>query len=67
MYDEALVLAEKSAIFISCAAVADYRAETIAKNKIKKTDDSNELVIKLVKNPDIVASIAGLKDRKSVV
>ena len=67
MYDEALVLAEKSAIFISCAAVADYRAETIAKNKIKKTDDSNELVIKLVKNPDIVASIAGLKEHRPFV
>ncbi len=67
MYDEALVLAEKSAIFISCAAVADYRAETIAKNKIKKTDDSNELVIKLIKNPDIVASIAGLKEHRPFV
>ena len=67
MYDEALVLAEKSAIFISCAAVADYRAETIAKNKIKKIDDSNELVIKLVKNPDIVASIAGLKEHRPFV
>ena len=67
MYDEALVLAKKSAIFISCAAVADYRAETIAKNKIKKTDDSNELVIKLVKNPDIVASIAGLKEHRPFV
>ncbi|WP_372339462.1 bifunctional phosphopantothenoylcysteine decarboxylase/phosphopantothenate--cysteine ligase CoaBC [Gilliamella apis] len=67
MYDEALVLAEKSAIFISCAAVADYRAETIAKNKIKKTDDSNEFVIKLVKNPDIVASIAGLKEHRPFV
>ena len=67
MYDEALVLAKKSTIFISCAAVADYRAETIAKNKIKKTDDSNELVIKLVKNPDIVASIAGLKEYRPFV
>ncbi|OTQ48274.1 bifunctional phosphopantothenoylcysteine decarboxylase/phosphopantothenate synthase [Gilliamella apis] len=67
MYDEALVLAKKSAIFISCAAVADYRAETIAKNKIKKTDDSNELVIKLVKNPDIVASIARLKEYRPFV
>ena len=67
MYDEALVLAKKSAIFISCAAVADYRAETIAKNKIKKTDDSNELVIKLVKNPDIVASIARLKEHRPFV
>ena len=67
MCDAALKLAKKSAIFISCAAVADYRAETIAKQKIKKTDDNNELVIKLVKNPDIVASIAALKKGRPFV
>ena len=67
MCDAALKLAKKSAIFISCAAVADYRPETIAKKKIKKTDDNNELVIKLVKNPDIVASIAALKKGRPFV
>nr|WP_220225405.1 bifunctional phosphopantothenoylcysteine decarboxylase/phosphopantothenate--cysteine ligase CoaBC [Gilliamella sp. ESL0443] len=67
MYDVALKLAKKSSIFISCAAVADYRAETIATKKIKKTDDSNELVIKLVKNPDIVANIASLKKGRPFV
>ena len=67
MCDAALKLATKSSIFISCAAVADYRAETIAKQKIKKTDDNNELVIKLVKNPDIVASIAALKKGRPFV
>ncbi|WP_081303314.1 bifunctional phosphopantothenoylcysteine decarboxylase/phosphopantothenate--cysteine ligase CoaBC [Gilliamella sp. wkB72] len=67
MYDVALKFAKKSSIFISCAAVADYRAETIATKKIKKTDDSNELVIKLVKNPDIVANIASLKKGRPFV
>ncbi|WP_416380406.1 bifunctional phosphopantothenoylcysteine decarboxylase/phosphopantothenate--cysteine ligase CoaBC [Gilliamella sp. B3482] len=67
MYDVALKLAKKSSIFISCAAVADYRAKTIATKKIKKTDDSNELVIKLVKNPDIVANIASLKKGRPFV
>lgn len=67
MYDVALKFAKKSSIFISCAAVADYRAETIATEKIKKTDDSNELVIKLVKNPDIVANIASLKKGRPFV
>ena len=67
MCDAALKLATKSSIFISCAAVADYRPETIAKQKIKKTDDNNELVIKLVKNPDIVASIAALKKGRPFV
>lgn len=67
MYDVALKFAKKSSIFISCAAVADYRAETIATKKIKKTDDRNELVIKLVKNPDIVANIASLKKGRPFV
>jgi phosphopantothenoylcysteine decarboxylase / phosphopantothenate---cysteine ligase len=67
MYNVALTLAQKSSIFISCAAVADYRAETIAKEKIKKTDNNNELVIKLIKNPDIVASIAALKKHRPFV
>lgn len=43
-------------IFIATAAVADYRAETIADQKIKKQGDS--LTLTLVKNPDIVATIA---------
>lgn len=67
MYDVALKFAKKSSIFISCAAVADYRAESIATKKIKKTDDSDELVIKLVKNPDIVANIASLKKGRPFV
>jgi phosphopantothenoylcysteine decarboxylase / phosphopantothenate---cysteine ligase len=43
-------------IFIATAAVADYRAEQIAEQKIKKQGDS--LTLNLVKNPDIVAKIA---------
>ncbi|RTZ14630.1 bifunctional phosphopantothenoylcysteine decarboxylase/phosphopantothenate--cysteine ligase CoaBC [Vibrio aquaticus] len=48
-------------IFIACAAVADYRPQTIAEQKIKKTDDSDQMTITMVKNPDIVASVAALK------
>ncbi len=43
-------------VFIATAAVADYRAEHIAEQKIKKQGDS--LTLTLVKNPDIVAQIA---------
>ncbi|MWN31865.1 MULTISPECIES: bifunctional phosphopantothenoylcysteine decarboxylase/phosphopantothenate--cysteine ligase CoaBC [unclassified Gilliamella] len=67
MYDNALEHAQKSTIFISCAAVADYHAKTIATQKIKKTDDNDELVIELVKNPDIVASVAALKTHRPFV
>ncbi|NUE96030.1 bifunctional phosphopantothenoylcysteine decarboxylase/phosphopantothenate--cysteine ligase CoaBC [Gilliamella sp. ESL0232] len=67
MYDEAMNYAKKSNIFISCAAVADYHAKTIATQKIKKTGDNDELVIELVKNPDIVASVAALKTHRPFV
>lgn len=52
-------------IFIGCAAVADYRAAAIADEKIKKQGD--ELVIKMVKNPDIVAGVAALKKERPYV
>lgn len=47
---------EQCDIFIGVAAVADYRPQQIANNKIKKTSDSMQL--DLVKNPDILATIA---------
>ncbi|WP_148677767.1 bifunctional phosphopantothenoylcysteine decarboxylase/phosphopantothenate--cysteine ligase CoaBC [Klebsiella sp. RIT-PI-d] len=52
-------------IFIGCAAVADYRAAAIADEKIKKQGD--ELTIKMVKNPDIVAGVAALTDGRPYV
>lgn len=51
-------LAEDSDIFIGCAAVADYRAETAAEHKIKKREDDEGLTLRLVKNPDIIAGVA---------
>ena len=57
--------AQKQQIFIGCAAVADYRAETISDAKIKKQGD--ELTIKMVKNPDIVAGVAALKSHRPYV
>ncbi|MCG3733130.1 bifunctional phosphopantothenoylcysteine decarboxylase/phosphopantothenate--cysteine ligase CoaBC [Vibrio cincinnatiensis] len=51
-------------IFIGCAAVADYRPERIAEHKIKKTDQNSTLSITMVKNPDIVASVAALTEQR---
>ncbi|MFK8016767.1 MAG: bifunctional phosphopantothenoylcysteine decarboxylase/phosphopantothenate--cysteine ligase CoaBC [Gammaproteobacteria bacterium] len=45
-------------IFISAAAVSDYRAADIAVQKIKKNDDT--MSIKLVRNPDILKSVGAL-------
>lgn len=43
-------------IFIATAAVADYRTEEAAPQKIKKTQDA--MTLSLVKNPDILATIS---------
>ncbi|CAB9492125.1 bifunctional phosphopantothenoylcysteine decarboxylase/phosphopantothenate--cysteine ligase CoaBC [Alteromonas macleodii] len=63
--DEMLKACEKlvpsTDIFISTAAVADYRACTVADNKIKKTGD--ELTLTFVKNPDILATVSNRQDR----
>ncbi|MCP4503092.1 MAG: bifunctional 4'-phosphopantothenoylcysteine decarboxylase/phosphopantothenoylcysteine synthetase, partial [Deltaproteobacteria bacterium] len=50
----------KHDVFIGCAAVADYRPESVAEQKIKKTDDSDCMTVRMVKNPDIIASVAKL-------
>lgn len=52
-------------IFIAAAAVADYRPEQIAEQKIKKAGE--QMHIALVKNPDIVATVAQLEDKPFVV
>ena len=63
MYDAAIAQAVQSTIFIGCAAVADYRVADIADNKMKKHADK-PLELKLVQNPDIIASVAALKDKR---
>lgn len=67
MWQQALQSAVQNQIFIGCAAVADYRVAEVAKQKIKKTADSDELTLKLVKNPDIIADVAGLTDNRPFV
>ena len=47
---------EHCEIFIASAAVADYRPAKVADQKVKKSAD--EMSIQLVKNPDIVATVA---------
>ncbi len=48
-------------LLIMNAAVADFRPATASEHKIKKSDDE-ELTIRLVRNPDILASIAHRRD-----
>jgi phosphopantothenoylcysteine decarboxylase/phosphopantothenate--cysteine ligase len=49
-----------SDVFIAVAAVADYRVDAAAPQKIKKSDAG--LTLSLVANPDILAEVAALPD-----
>lgn len=48
-------------VVIGAAAVADFRVAEIADQKLKKSDDQQELHLKLVKNPDIIGWVAEQK------
>ncbi|BCD85777.1 phosphopantothenoylcysteine decarboxylase [Pseudomonas solani] len=51
-------------LLIAAAAVADYRPEVVAAHKMKKDPTSGEgLLLQLVRNPDILATLAGRADR----
>ncbi|MFU2059543.1 bifunctional phosphopantothenoylcysteine decarboxylase/phosphopantothenate--cysteine ligase CoaBC [Avibacterium volantium] len=67
MADSSLSIAPQVDIFIGCAAVADYRVAQIAKQKMKKTADSDTLTLELVKNPDIIAAVAALNENRPFV
>ncbi|MHA7817307.1 MAG: bifunctional phosphopantothenoylcysteine decarboxylase/phosphopantothenate--cysteine ligase CoaBC [Pseudohaliea sp.] len=65
MLDASLALLPECDIFIACAAVADYRPEQAADDKIKKNDD--RMTLTLVRNPDIVATVAAADPRPFTV
>ncbi|MFT5083496.1 MAG: phosphopantothenoylcysteine decarboxylase/phosphopantothenate--cysteine ligase [Lentisphaeria bacterium] len=62
MLDAVLSSIEGADVFIGAAAVADYRPELAPEHKIKK-GDSDVMLLKLIKNPDIIATVAAL-DKK---
>lgn len=66
MHQRSIELAPQSDVFIACAAVADYRPASIAEQKIKKTD-KDDMTVAMVKNPDIVADVAALAERRPYV
>ena len=53
------VLVDPGQIFIACAAVADYRPEAVASEKVKKSEE--QLSLHLVRNPDILATVSALE------
>lgn len=60
MYDAVMQNIECVDIFIAAAAVADYRPENNHPSKLKRNEAS--LTLKLVPNPDILASVTALSN-----
>lgn len=56
MHKAVLAQAGHADIFISCAAVADYRPANVTEQKIKKNEQ--HLTLELVRNPDILADVS---------
>lgn len=65
MQDAVMRTIAQQHIFIGCAAVADYRASRFSPEKIKKQGD--DLMITLIKNPDIVAAVGALTEHRPYV
>lgn len=58
MCDAVLDRLAQTDILIGAAAVADFRPAEVADQKIKKTPGQVELILRLVRNPDILAEVA---------
>jgi phosphopantothenoylcysteine decarboxylase/phosphopantothenate--cysteine ligase len=65
MLQQVEALLPETDIFIGAAAVADYRPAQVSEQKIKKSQES--MHITLVKNPDIIATVAAKKDKPFTV
>ncbi|POH11047.1 phosphopantothenoylcysteine decarboxylase [Fructilactobacillus sanfranciscensis] len=57
----------KNDVLIMAAAVSDFKPVHVAKQKIKKSDDSNELVLHLQKTDDILKLVADQKKTNQVI
>ena len=66
MYAASLAAVVDADIFIASAAVADFKPVELAGEKIKKTGQQT-MTLSLIKNPDIVATVAALSERPFVV
>ena len=66
MYEQSMVEFKHVDAGILCAAVADYKPEVYADEKIKRKE-GNELVLRLIPNRDIAASLGKIKTEKQLL
>ena len=60
MYQAVMQQVDTQDVFISVAAVADYKVKNSSAQKIKKDGSGTPPIIELTENPDILASVAKL-------
>lgn len=67
MLEQATESFMSSDILIMAAAVADYRPETSSDSKQKKNSKTDKISLNLIKNPDIIATLAQEKKQNQVI
>lgn len=67
MFDATTAAFKHADIAVLSAAVADFRPEVIANQKIKKDPNSNEMILKLVKTDDILKTLGQNKTDKQML
>ena len=63
-------MAEQAAgadVVVMAAAVADYRPASVADGKIRKDDSGDELTVRLVRTPDVLAGLVARRPAGQVV
>ena len=64
--DQMLAALPKADVMIMAAAVSDYRMGKPATNKLKK-QESGQLTLTLIENPDILAQLGAMKEKQYLV
>ena len=67
MYNATMTFFPKSDVAVLSAAVADFRPEIVADQKIKKNPDEDTLTLRLVKTDDILKTIGNQKKDNQLV
>lgn len=66
MYDASVAIFKDIDVAILCAAVADYRPQEEATEKIKR-ETNGEITLELVPNPDIAATLGKIKTQQLLI
>ena len=67
MFDATTAAFKRADIAVLSAAVADFRPEVTANQKIKKDPNTNEMILKLVKTDDILKTLGQQKTDKQML